>query len=960
MIQNKILRNAAFFSFALLTLPAAAEDVVIVNRGHEAWHYWAEDGRPPKGWNTNDFDDKAWNKGAAPLGYGVDGIATTISFGEDDKNKHAAAFFRLTFDVDDPDAHPARLGELRCDDGAVVYLNGTEIYRFNMPEGDLAQATFASGELSGFRESKYHAFHIDRGLLVTGQNVLAISVHQCEPESEDLLMDFALKASSEANAPETKPLRSDGVFQDDRDIAKYIYRSATHLLKQDLAPNPTRLRAGLGRILDREVELIEPSDTPLSPDEFFERCAPGVLIITPVMETNGNLPSSASGFVISEDGLALTNHHVVQAVGAWDLVATTLSGRVVRVKEVLASSAADDIALIQLEGDGFQPLPIAKSVPVGAELVAISHPAGADGIMPGGMGNEFFTLTKGHLARYRTFEGRPMAMVTTPYSLGSSGAPILDRFGSVACVVSRTRSFGARRVDVEVKDGEIRAGKANPRGIHLAMDHQMTLGITVPHQSIRAFLELQPLGPAQTVEASAPGLNWQHYEGSWGSLPDFAAFQPTDRGTCESPAVDVHGGSTDDFALVFTGFIDLPTDGVWQFGTTSDDGSRLYIDDDLVVDNDGIHAPVERTGYRRLAAGLHAIRIEYFERGNGEELTLRFSGPDQPWIEIPASAFRRPAASEEVTDTPFDPNKVDAFRKELQDASKADSTQSKERPNASVSRHLEEPTDYINNSDFRETHVVSLGCGGDCLSPLYYFPLASHYHLVDLFQWGSDPEGMLSEIVARLKSVHPDATVEVTKQGFLTYCKKNPHLYREQDARIRISLQDSEVAKELEANPTKRTLYARENITAEIMAKPEVFCDRVEIRVEWKSASLGAMKKTYYLYGADYNQAAYNNYILSGIPDGDRVGAIVKEMAYSPKKEELSKYTDRLMKGGLFITDHGFSKEDGIPIDHSWETMNELVKNGTFKASKLDYRGPEILRGYPSPNRFDFYFYKKR
>lgn len=336
-------------------------------------------------------------------------------------------------------------------------------------------------------------------------------------------------------------------------------------------------------------------------------------------------------------------------------------------------------------------------------------------------------------------------------------------------------------------------------------------------------------------------------------------------------------------------------------------------------------------------------------------------------LALPASEVQRVVASlvtaspaNAQPDTSSESERVDAFRKELQDASKADSTQSKERPATRVSRHLDEPTDYINNSDFRKTHVISLGCGGDSLSSLYYFPLAKHYHLVDLFQWGSDPEQMVTEIIARLKSVHPDATVEVTKQGFLIYCQENPHLYREEAARTRASLQDSEVAKELEANPTKRTLYARENISAEIMAKPEVFCDRVEIRVEWKSASLGAMKKTFYLYGADYNDAAYNDYILSGIPDGDRVGAIVKEMAYSPKKEELSKYMDRLMIGGLFITDHGFSKEDGMPIDQCWETMNELVKNGTFKASKLDYHGPKILSGYPSPNRFEFYSYQKR
>lgn len=108
-------------------------------------------------------------------------------------------------------------------------------------------------------------------------------------------------------------------------------------------------------------------------------------------------------------------------------------------------------------------------------------------------------------------------------------------------------------------------------------NHQITLGIGVPCQSIFAFLKLQPLGPR---------------------------------------------------------------DGAWQFRTTSDDGSRLFIDGDRVVDNDGAHAAISRSGYRRLAAGLHAIRIEYFDQGGPDELKLYFSGPGQPWTEMPASVFR--------------------------------------------------------------------------------------------------------------------------------------------------------------------------------------------------------------------------------------------------------------------------------------------------------------------------------
>ena len=439
--------------------------------------------RPPEAWNTKDFDDTAWDTGTAPLGYGEDDIAATISFGEHDNNKHTAAYFRLTFDVDDPDAHPVWLGELRCDDGAAAYLNGEEIYRYNMPTGDLSEATFSADKLSSAnnRESRYHAFYLDRGHLEAGENVLAISVHQSDSGSSDLVMDFALKGKAEARAPEMKPLHSDGVLESDNTISKYIDRWAKHLLKQDMAPNPMRLSSELSRnSLDQEVDLIEPSDIPLSPEGLYERCAPGVLIISAVSEGESMSPNHAGGFVISADGLALTNHHVMQSLSRADLVvATTLCGRVVRVKEIIAANEADDVALIQLDGDGFHALPIAKSARVGSDLVTISHPRSA-----------FYTLTKGQLARHTRDRGQHRIMVTSEFAVGSSGSPIFDRFGSVAGMVEMTRSIAYNTVPVHEEEGALKLGKGERnRSLFLSMNHQMTLRYAVPCQSLRTFLD---------------------------------------------------------------------------------------------------------------------------------------------------------------------------------------------------------------------------------------------------------------------------------------------------------------------------------------------------------------------------------------------------------------------------------------------------------------------------------------
>jgi hypothetical protein len=75
----------------------------------------------------------------------------------------------------------------------------------------------------------------------------------------------------------------------------------------------------------------------------------------------------------------------------------------------------------------------------------------------------------------------------------------------------------------------------------------------------------------------------------------------------------------DDFGFKFTGFISAPFDGIYTFYLVSEDGSRLYIGDQLVVDNDGLHHAAEKSGQAALKSGKHAISVMYFEAKFGEE-----------------------------------------------------------------------------------------------------------------------------------------------------------------------------------------------------------------------------------------------------------------------------------------------------------------------------------------------------
>jgi mono/diheme cytochrome c family protein len=93
----------------------------------------------------------------------------------------------------------------------------------------------------------------------------------------------------------------------------------------------------------------------------------------------------------------------------------------------------------------------------------------------------------------------------------------------------------------------------------------------------------------------------------------------------------------DGFAVRLDGFVNVPRDGEYQFHLTSDDGSRMWIDGKLVVDNDGIHSPLHRQGRVRLTAGLHPIRVGFIQGNGGAELLAEIEGPGLPRQQIPAA-----------------------------------------------------------------------------------------------------------------------------------------------------------------------------------------------------------------------------------------------------------------------------------------------------------------------------------
>jgi alpha-L-fucosidase len=93
----------------------------------------------------------------------------------------------------------------------------------------------------------------------------------------------------------------------------------------------------------------------------------------------------------------------------------------------------------------------------------------------------------------------------------------------------------------------------------------------------------------------------------------------------------------DRFAFQFNGFLLMDKDAVYEFFLESDDGSKLYIDDELVIDNDGDHGSVEKKERVALKKGYHKIRVDYFDSGGGNNLKLSIASQGGKTVEIPST-----------------------------------------------------------------------------------------------------------------------------------------------------------------------------------------------------------------------------------------------------------------------------------------------------------------------------------
>jgi len=139
------------------------------------------------------------------------------------------------------------------------------------------------------------------------------------------------------------------------------------------------------------------------------------------------------------------------------------------------------------------------------------------------------------------------------------------------------------------------------------------------------------------VEAQ-PGLRYKYVEGDWDRLPDFSTIAQPAEGILPGPTLELKK-EPEYYGLVFSGYLNAPAEGVYSFFLASDDGSRMILDEKVLIENDGLHALEQRRGVVALEKGLHPVRIEYFNKTGGEALSISWKGPGIKLEAVPSSAF---------------------------------------------------------------------------------------------------------------------------------------------------------------------------------------------------------------------------------------------------------------------------------------------------------------------------------
>ena len=263
----------------------------------------------------------------------------------------------------------------------------------------------------------------------------------------------------------------------DTALAEQFVKGLAALVENPPSKTERTLEAGsalrlLAQTEGRAIQLPELQHIPAEnlEESLYQRVMPAVVVIGSIYKCDScndwHLGGMASGWILSDNGLVVTNHHVFTEAANHYFGVMTSDGNVFAVRSILASNRDGDAAIAQLDTRGvvLPFLRLGRPAACGDAVVVISHPAG-----------RFYSLTRGVVSRYHRHNGDPSTMVksggnsqtprnhvtsdgaspvvpspvwmsvTADYAVGSSGGPVFDSSGDVVGMVSRTYSTQASK-----------------------------------------------------------------------------------------------------------------------------------------------------------------------------------------------------------------------------------------------------------------------------------------------------------------------------------------------------------------------------------------------------------------------------------------------------------------------------------------------------------------------------------
>lgn len=134
----------------------------------------------------------------------------------------------------------------------------------------------------------------------------------------------------------------------------------------------------------------------------------------------------------------------------------------------------------------------------------------------------------------------------------------------------------------------------------------------------RVFEKMSPLASVQTIP-QASGLRFSYFEGDWKQLPNFSELTPKAEGVISLVNQHIAGKRANQYGLLLTGYLYVPATDVYTLYVHSDDGSKVFVGEHLIINNDGSHSAQTREGSLILEKGYHPLRIEYMQ-GHGLEV----------------------------------------------------------------------------------------------------------------------------------------------------------------------------------------------------------------------------------------------------------------------------------------------------------------------------------------------------